>query len=150
MAKRILVGAIGVVLGIVFGMAFMMSLHWASTFVYPLPEGVDFMSQEPENVARLNEWFGSLPAGAFLLATLCHGLGCLVGAIVAMLIDQRRSLVPAFIVGIFFTACGVMNLSSLPHPSWFPFVDLPAYLILALVAGFLLKRKKIEESPATT
>jgi len=31
-------------------MAFMMSLHKASTFVYPLPDGVDFMSQEPENM----------------------------------------------------------------------------------------------------
>jgi hypothetical protein len=36
---------LGVVLGIVGGMGFMMFLHWTTTFVYPLPEGVDFMSQ---------------------------------------------------------------------------------------------------------
>jgi hypothetical protein len=141
MARQIILSVIGVVLGIVIGMIVMMSLHMASTLVYPLPEGVDFMAQDPENMARLNEWFGTLPAGAFLLATACHGLGCMAGAVVAMLVSGRRSLVTPLIVGVFFTACGVMNLSSVPHPSWFPFVDVPVYLVLALVAGLLLKRK---------
>lgn len=150
MTKRVLIGVLGVVLGIVGGMIFMMSLHMASTLVYPLPEGVDFMSQEPENVSRLNEWFGTLPTGAFLLATACHGLGCMAGAFVAMLVSGRRSLVPPLVVGAFFTSCGIMNLSSIPHPSWFPFVDLPVYLILALVAGLLLKKKLDEEAPAAT
>jgi hypothetical protein len=68
MAKRALFG----VLGVVASMIFMMSLHMVSTLVYPLPEGIDFMSQEPEKQARLNEWFGTLPTGAFLLATACH------------------------------------------------------------------------------
>ena len=140
MAKRVLFGVIGVVLGFVAGMIVMMSLHMASTLVYPLPEGVDFFSQEPENMARLNEWFGTLPTGAFLLATACHGLGCMAGAFVAMLVSGRRSLAPPLVVGVLFTACGIMNLSSVPHPSWFPFVDLPVYLILALVAGLFLKR----------
>ena len=146
MVKRILPGVLGVGLGIVAGMAFMMSLHKASTLVYPLPEGVDFMSQEPENVARLNEWFETLPAGGFLLATACHGLGCMAGAVVAMFVSGRRSLTPPLVVGVVFTSCGAMNLSSIPHPSWFPFVDLPVYLVFALVAGLLLKRKPDEET----
>ena len=141
MGKRVLFGVLGVVLGIAAGMIFMMSLHWVSTFVYPLPEGVDFMSQEPENQARLNEWFGTLPTGAFLLATVCHGLGCMAGAFVAMLVSGRRSLIPPLVVGVFFTGCGIMNLSSVPHPAWFPFVDLPVYLVLAVVVGLPLKRK---------
>jgi hypothetical protein len=148
MVKQIFISVLGVVLGIMAGMIFMMSLHMASTLVYPLPEGVDFMSQEPENMARLNEWFGTLPAGAFLLATACHGLGCMAGAVVAMFISGRRSLVTPLIVGVVFTICGIMNLSSVPHPSWFPFVDVPVYLVLALVAGFLLKQKS-EETAAT-
>jgi hypothetical protein len=49
-----------------------------------------------------------------------------------------------------FTVCGAVNLSSIPHPAWFPFVDLPIYLILALVVGLLLKRKREEEAPAAT
>jgi hypothetical protein len=42
-----------------------------------------------------------------------------------------------------------MNLSSIPHPSWFPFVDVPIYLVLALVAGILLKRKPDKEGSET-
>ena len=101
-------------------------------------------------MARLHEWFGTLPAAAFLLATACHGLGCMAGAVVAMLVSGRHSLVPALVIGVFFTACGAMNLSSIPHPAWFPFVDVPSYLILALVAGVLLKRKPDEETPVAT
>lgn len=149
MAKQVLISVLGVVLGIVIGMAFMISLHMASTLVYPLPESVSFMDDSPENMARLHEWFGTLPTGAFLLATVCHGLGCMSGAIVAMLITGRRSLVTPIIVGVVFTLCGIMNLSSIPHPSWFPFVDVPIYLVLAVVAGILLKRKPDEESTAT-
>lgn len=141
MAMRALFGAIAVVLGVVAGMIVMMLLHMASTFVYPLPEGVDFMSQEPENQERLMEWFGTLPAGAFLLAIVAHGLGCMFGAAVATLISRRNSLLPAIVVGVFFTIAGIMNLSSVPHPFWFPFLDLPVYLILAVIAGMLMKRK---------
>lgn len=150
MSKRILFSAIGVLVGIVVGMIFMMMLHLATTLIYPLPDGVSFASQEPENMARLNEWFGTLPAGAFLLATVCHGLGCMAGALLAMLISGRNSLIPAVIVGVVFTACGIMNLSSVPHPSWFPYVDVPVYLILALTAGAILKRQPAEETPAST
>ena len=146
MTKQVLISVVGVVVGMVI----MMCLHMASTFVYPLPEGVEFMSQDPENMARLNEWFGTLPAGAFVLATVCHGLGCMSGAIVAMLISGRRSVVTPIIVGIFFTLCGIMNLSSVPHPAWFPFIDVPIYLVLALVAGTLLKRKPVAVEQAVS
>ena len=141
MARRIIFGVIGVLLGVVAGMSFMMFLHLASTLIYPLPDGVSFMGQEPENLERLKEWFGTLPAGAFVLATACHGLGCMAGAIVAMIVSGRTSLVPAVIIGLFFTLGGIMNLSSVPHPPWFPYVDIPVYIVLAVVAGLLLLKR---------
>lgn len=151
MKNPVLFSVLGAVAGIVFGMGFMMFLHWTTTFVYPLPEGVDFMSQEPENMTRLHEWFGTLPTTAWLLASACHGLGCMSGAAIAMLISGRRSLITPIIVGCVFTLCGIMNLSSMPHPSWFPYVDMPIYLILALTAGNMLKRKpeKVHTTPDT-
>ena len=71
----------------------------------------------------------------------------MAGACVAMLISGRRSLVTPVIVGVFFTVGGIMNLSSIPHPGWFPFVDLPVYLVLAVAGGMMLKRKVEEPAP---
>ena len=150
MILRIILGVVGVVAGIFAGMVFMMLLHMASTLIYPLPAGVSFMSQEPENQAALQAWFETLPTGAWLLAVLCHGLGCMFGAAVAVLISGRRSIVPAVIVGVFFTIGGVMNLSSVPHPGWFPLIDLPVYLLLALAAGFGLKKKQADAASANS
>lgn len=148
MAKQVFISVLGVVLGIVVGMAFMMFLHIATTFVYPLPDGVSFTDSSEDNMARMNEWLGTLPTPAWILASVCHGLGCMSGAALAMLISGRRSLTTPIIVGVVFTGCGIMNLSSIPHPSWFPFVDVPIYLALALVAGIVLKRKRDIESSA--
>ena len=149
MVVRAIVNVLAVVVGIALGMVFMMALHMASTLVYPLPDGVDFMSTDAENQTKLNEWFASLPAGAFLLATLCHGLGCMSGAILATLISGRRSLVPAIIVGVFFMVGGIMNLSAIPHPAWFPIVDLPVYLLGAILAGRWLVRKDANDTVAS-
>ncbi|MFT5328232.1 MAG: hypothetical protein ACI8P0_006145, partial [Planctomycetaceae bacterium] len=88
------------VLGIAVGMAFMMFLHLTTTFVYPLPDGVTFTDGGEENMARMHEWFGTLPTTAWLLATACHGLGCMSGAVIAMLISGRRSLTTSIIVGV--------------------------------------------------
>ena len=147
MAKRLVRGIIGVIVGFVAGMVFMMALHMASTVVYPPPENVDLMSQDPENVERMNAWFESLPTGAFLLAVASHGLGCMFGAIVAMLISGRHALWPSIVIGVLFTICGVANLFSIPHPSWFPYVDIPIYLILAVIAGNALKRRAPAPKP---
>ena len=65
------------------------------------------------------------------------------------LTNRRVFAYTPLIIGVFFTVCGIMNLSSVPHPAWFPFVDLPVYLILALVAGLLLKRKGDTAGEAT-
>ena len=148
--KRLILGALGVIIGVPVGMAFMMFLHWLSTFVYPLPEGVTFTNSDPDNMAKLNEWFGTLPAAAFLLATACHGLGCMLGATVAMLVSFRQGLIPAIVVGVIFTACGVANLSSIPHPSWFPIVDVPIYLTLAVPVGLIIRKKATNDTASET
>ncbi len=147
MNKQVVLGIVGVFVGIVAGMIFMFMLHFGSLLIYPLPEGVDMMSQEPENQKKFMAYLESAPAGAFVLAALSHGLGCMMGAVVATLISRRKSLIPAMVIGAFFTLGGIMNILNIPHPSWFPFVDLPIYLIFAIVAGLLLRRKESTDEP---
>ena len=66
----------------------------------------------------------------------------MAGAALATLVTGRRSMVPSLVIGALFTVAGVMNLLEIPHPWWFPIVDLPLYLVLAAVAGKLLVRRK--------
>lgn len=140
MGKRILMGVLGVVVGMIAGMVLMMGVHAASWLVYPIPDHLDPSSSDPATQEAFRAWIGTLPAGAFVLAVVAHGLGAMSGAAVAMFVSGRRSLVPALVVGALFTVAGIMNVAMIPHPAWFPFVDLPAYLLLALLAGKLLAR----------
>ena len=144
MKKSLVLDVVGVVVGMISGMILMMGLHLASTLVYPIPEGIDMMSTDPAEQEKVAAWIGTLPGGAFVLTLIAHGLGCMGGAALATLIAGRRSLVPPLIVGVFFTVGGVLNLMSIPHPTWFTFVDLPIYLVLAYVAGRLLRRGESE------
>jgi hypothetical protein len=59
----------------------------------------------------------------------------------------RRSIVPAAVVGALFTVAGILNLREIPHPSWFGFVDVPSYLLVALIAGKLLLRRPSGSTP---
>ena len=144
----IVLGAI--VVGALVGMMVMMGLHMATTLVYPMPPGLDIMSADPAQQVAFKAWMGTLPAGAFVLTTLAHGIGCMCGAIVGTLIVGRRSVIPAVVIGLFFTVGGISNLGEVPHPAWFAFVDLPIYLALAVPAGFLLIRGRSPARSATS
>ena len=148
MLKRIAIGTLAVVVGSIAGMVVMTGLHMASGLVYPPPPGVDLASSTPAAQVAMKAWLATLPAGAFLLASVAHGLGCMAGAALATVIDRRRSLVPAIVVGALFTVAGILNLAEIPHPAWFPYVDLPLYLLLAFAAGkrLTLQAAAIQES----
>ena len=138
---------VGLVAGAVLGMVVMMGLHLASTLIYAPPEGVEFMSQDAENLKRMRKWFSTLPAGAFVMATLCHGLGCLTGAVSAMFIAGRHSLISPLIIAGFFTLGGIMNMQSMPHPVWFPLLDLPIYIVPVWCVAKALQTPSAEHPP---
>lgn len=139
MGKMILMTALGVLLGGLVGTVVMMGCHFATMPMYPPPEGLDVM--DPEQKEAVSEWMKTLPGGAFVVAALCHWIGTAAGAAIAMLITGRRTLLPALLVGVLFTIAGIGNLMQIPHPEWFPFVDLPGYLLVALLVGTYLVRK---------
>ena len=119
-----------------------MACHYAAMPLYPPPEGLDVM--DPAQEAQVHAWMATLPGGAFVVAMLCHWIGTAAGAVIAMFLTGRKVLLPALIIGALFTLLGIMNVTSVPHPAWFPFVDIPGYLPAAALAGFLLRK-----SPST-
>lgn len=137
---RILQAVGAVVVGIIVGSIVMMGIHFVTVVIYPVPEGLDMYSSDPEMQKELVAWMASLPVGAWLLGWLAHAVGCLSAASVAMLIAGRRSLVPALFVGAWFTLGGILNAVQLQAPVWFYVIDVPVYLLGAFAVGKLLRR----------
>ncbi len=129
----------GLVLGFLAGSVAMMLCHFATMPLFPPPDGVE--PWNPDHREQVLEWMKTLPDSAFIVAAFCHWIGATVGALVGMLVGGRGSMLPAWLVGGAFTIAGIMNLAQAPHPAWFPFVDLPGYLIVAFLVGRLLLRR---------
>jgi hypothetical protein len=125
-----------VLLGWLVGSAVMMALHFATTLIYPLPEGVSLWDMD-----ALRAVAATMPAGAWLLASLEHAIGTLVGAWLAARLAGRSPLIQALIVGALFLLGGVVNLLQLKPPLWWIWpVDLGLYPVAALI-GFILARR---------
>lgn len=145
MGNPVLRLVLGVVVGFVLGSIVMMGCHIATMPLYPAPEGVDVW--DPDQREAVKAWMETLPAGAFVVAALCHWVGTAAGVAIAMLITQRRSLRPAWVMGAVFLVAGAVNLTQVPHPGWFAFVDLPGYLVVAWLVGRWMLRPG--SAPAT-
>ncbi len=139
---------LGVILGFIAGSILMQLVHTLCQPLYPPPEGLD--PSDMDQWEETKAWMKTLPSGAYVVAMLAHWLGTVAGAALAMLIAGRRTLHPAVIIGILFTLAGIANLIMMPHPAWFPFVDLLGYLPLAWFIGKLLLKKDavVEPEPA--
>ena len=130
---------LAVVVGFLVGSAVMMGMHMATAGLYPPPEGLDVY--DPDQREAVKEWMKTLPDGAFVVAAIAHWIGCAAGVAIAMLITLRRSMRPAWILGGLFLVAGIINVSQVPHPGWFPFVDIPGYLVVAWLVGTCMLRK---------
>ncbi|MDF1700400.1 MAG: hypothetical protein P1V36_04505 [Planctomycetota bacterium] len=130
---------LGVIVGYIVGSAVMMGVHIATQPMYPPPEGVDVW--DPDQRDKVEEWMETLPNGAFALALLAHMLGTAAGAATTMAIVGRERIKPAIVIGVLFTVAGIINIFSVPHPGWFPFADIPCYLIAAWLVGKLMLKK---------
>ena len=132
---------VSTVIGISIGIAVMMLMHYLSSFIYPMPDGVEFGTIE------FNEYMKVVPTGALILAMFSHSTGSFAASILSSLISRysewqntKSFKFQYLIIGIFFTYAGWENLNSIPHPSWFK-IDLLFY-IPAAYFGYKLVNKK--------
>jgi hypothetical protein len=123
---------IAVAVGIVVGVVLIMLGHFLSLLIYPMPADLDWNDH-----AAVAAHLETLPAGAWCLVVLAHGLGPLGGGFVAAWIGRRARMILALIVGVFFLVGGLMNLFEYRPAVWVWVVDILVYLPAAYV-GFLL------------
>ena len=126
---------LGVIAGIVVGIAVVSAIEFGGHQIYPPPPGIDPM--DPED---LKAWLEVMPIGAMVAVLIAHAVGSFAGTSAAVLAAQRRAL-PGWIVGAVFLAFTVMNLFMIPSPPWFIAADLALVVLAPVLAVRLFSRR---------
>lgn len=82
--------------------------------IYPLPEGLD-----PRDTDAIAGYVETAPFGALVFPLVAWIVGTFVGGLVASYVARTRPMVFAGIVGALLLISSVVNLISIPHPTWF-------------------------------
>ena len=133
MVRCILAVICGAIAGGLFNMAMVMLSWW----IYPPPEGANMSDS-----ATLKTYIETLPTSAFLVILVAHAGGALVGGLVAALIARRSALVLGAVVGGLFLIGGIVNVLSIPRPTWFAVIDLVSYVLAGIVGAKLAPRRE--------
>lgn len=122
---------LAVIVGLIIGSVVNMMLIMTSSYIIPLPDGVDLTNEN-----WLAESIHLFQPKHFIMPFLAHALGTLVGAIIAALISKMYKMNAALIVGILFLTGGIINVYLIGGPIWFTILDLGlAYIPMAYLGG---------------
>jgi hypothetical protein len=144
--ERHTVGAIvrsffAIVLGAVVAGILIAVIEAASSFVHPLPPGVD-----PNDRAALREAMANIPVGALVIVLLAWAVGTFAGAWLAARLARRASVLHGMIVGVLLLVAGVANLIILPL--WFWILGVAVFLPAAYLGARLAPRRDNQGRPA--
>ena len=122
--------------GVIAAFISMMFLEGLGHSLFPLPFKVD-----PNNIGAIADKLHLIPVQMYISVVVAHGLGLLIGLLIAKAID-KTSKISLYIIGGFFLVVTIANLSIIPNPMWFAIADIT---IIALV-GLLMIRKPVAQN----
>ena len=96
-------------------------VEWVGHRLFPFPADLEMTDFE-----SIRAFMESAPPSLLLPVLLAHFLGTACGGITATWIAQGDDR-PAWIVCGVVMLAGIMNLSMIPHPTWFAVADLVSY-----------------------
>src|SRR5690606_23550636 len=117
--------------GVIAAFISMMFLEGLGHSLFPIPFEID-----PNNIEAIAEKLHLIPTEMYLSVVVAHGLGLLIGLLIAKAID-KTSKISLYIIAGFFLVGTFMNLFMIPHPMWFAIADVG---IVALVGIFIISR----------
>lgn len=123
---------VGLVVGLLVGVAFVAIVQGISGQIYPLPADLDITDKQ-----QLNDWAAILPFGAWVLLYVSEVGGAFVAGLVCGSIARARWFLGLFIIGCFFSLFGLLNMLSFRHPGTYVVLSLVAYIPMAVWGGQL-------------
>jgi hypothetical protein len=127
-------GILGVLAGIVAGVAVTMLAEMIGHTIYPPPPGINV--NDPEARKTL---IASLPLGALIAVNLSWALGVFAGSTTAVLIGTRQSW-PAWITAFVLFAFALATMTFIPHPDWMILAATLLTLASAIAAAYMWAR----------
>jgi hypothetical protein len=100
--------------------------------VVPPPGGINPSDHESIKLAM-----ASMSPGSFAGVLVAWGVGTFIGAGVAALIARSGRMICAVIVGCAVMAAAMLNMLTIPHPTWFWAASLAIVVPTAWLAGRL-------------
>lgn len=129
---------LAVLAGIISGGVIIGLLQGVIHNLFPLdPELAETFKGNPE---VFKEYLLTRPFQMYLLVSISHGLGIVGGMFIGNLIDRTNGMTVISVAAILLLA-NVVNFLSLPHPGWFPFLDLGIGVSFALAFGVYIWRR---------
>jgi len=121
---------LGVIVGLVLGVAIVWLVQVLGLRLYPLPPGVD--PTDPDAIAAA---IPSLPLASFLFVMASWFLGTWTGASTAVRIAGGPARWPGYVVGAGILAGALSSLLTIPHPGWFSAASVVGIVLLTWLAS---------------
>lgn len=126
---------LGIIVGLVVGVAIIAIVESIGHIIFPPPEGVDL--KDPEALKSIMK---DIPVGAKISVLVAWGLGVFGGGSVARLISRGAS--PAsWVVGAILLGFAALTMVQIPHPVWMVVGAVVVTLLGILAANAVIKSK---------
>lgn len=123
---------LAVLAGAALSIGLIAAIQAASTWLYPLPAGLDVNNRE-----AMSNYVATLPVGAFLLVLTAYAVGGLGGGYLAARLAPAAPGKHAGVIALLLVAASAMNLMAVPHPGWFWAANLVVVVVFPLLGGRL-------------
>ena len=123
---------LAVVFGIVVAVVLIIAIETLGYAVYPVPDGLDLTDPE-----TLQAYVMDAPIAALLFVLGAWLVATLVGGLLACFIAKEFPLVYSAIIGGLVLLGTIINLMSIPHPTWFSITAISAIIATIFVTSRL-------------
>ncbi len=136
MGEPMLRSILAVVSGILVGGFVVFLLELPGHFIHPPPPGMNW-----NDIEAFKEHAAKAPLAAHICIAIAWTIGPLVGSFLAAFVagrmGRRAFLAHGIVVGLFFLMADVINLRSIPHPTWLVVVGIISPLAMSWLGSLL-------------
>jgi hypothetical protein len=127
-------GILGVVAGIIAGVAVTMISEMAGHTFYPPPPGINL-----EDPQALKTIIDVIPLGAKIAVIVAWALGVFAGSATAIFVAERQSW-PAWVTAFVLFGFALATMTYIPHPDWMVLAATLLTLASAIAAAYMWAR----------